>query len=138
MLASWWQYRGWRFVADMNGDGAVTMSDAPLWAQWVFFVPGDAVIAQFGTTSFGRFLELTPASFGSLTSAGISAVLWLLAIVLILNLPGLVLDILDPTYRQQKRERREAQRTRKRSGPSSRDGLAKRRERLEIRREPRF
>jgi hypothetical protein len=126
MQASWWQHRQWRFLADMNGDGVVTTTDVPLWAEWFFFLPGDSVIAQFGSTPFGRFLELTPASFGSATSAAISAPVWLLAISAAFCLPGFVLDIFDPTYRQQKREQREAQRARKR------------RERLTRRKPPRF
>jgi hypothetical protein len=143
MQVSWWQYRQWRFPADMNGDGVMTASDAPLLAQWLFFVPGDAVIALIGPLPIGRFLELTPASFGSTTSALISAALWLLAIYAAVGLPGLFMDIVDPTHRQQKRERREAQRARKRRARlmhrepqrfSRRDGGP----RVEPRREPRF
>jgi hypothetical protein len=64
MQASWWQHRQWKFLADTNGDGVVTTADVPLWAQWFFFLPGDAVISQFGSTSLGRFLELTRRALG--------------------------------------------------------------------------
>ena len=113
MQESWWQYRQWRFPADMSGDGVVTSGDVRLWAEWLFFIPGDAVIALIGPMPFGHFLELTPASFGSTTSALISAAVWLLAIYAAVCLPGFFMDLVDPTHRQQKREWRQAQRARK-------------------------
>lgn len=133
-MQAWWQYRQWRFLADMNGDGVVTSSDVPLWVEWFFFLPGDGVIAQFGSTPFGRFLELTPASFGSMTSAVISAAVWLLAMMAAFRLPIFLIDILDPTYRQQKREHRQAQRARRRPRFLRRHSAL----RVEERREPRF
>jgi hypothetical protein len=105
MQASWWQYRQWKFVTDMNGDGAFTASDISYWAHCLFFMPGDAVIALVGPTSLGRFLELTSVSIGSATSAWISAGIWVFGI---LYLYDLFLDCSDPTYRQQKRELRKA------------------------------
>jgi hypothetical protein len=141
MLTSWWQYRRWNFLADMNGDGLVTTSDAPLWLHWLFFLPGDAFIAQFGDTRLGTFLEVTPASFGSMTSAVLSVVLWLLAIGVVFYLPRFFVDILDPTSRQQRRERRAAQRARRRRAPLTQP-QPRRFERGELRfderREPRF
>jgi hypothetical protein len=109
MQSSWWAYRQWRFVADMNGDGSLTGSDLALWAEWLFYMPGDALIAQFGPTPIAASLALTPASFGSSTSAAISAVAWPLAIGVAFYLWGFLLDAGDPTYRQQKREKREAE-----------------------------
>lgn len=132
MQVTWWEYRQWRFLADMNADGLVTASDLPLWAKWWYFVPGDAVIAQFGTTKFGQFLELTPASLGSPTSAVISALLWLLALSLVIYLPVLFVDIVDPTSRKERRERRLARRERKREAR-----LASGRQRRFLRREER-
>jgi hypothetical protein len=114
MQVTWWEYRQWRFLADMNADGLVTASDLPLWAKFWYFLPGDAVIAQFGTTKLGQFLELTPASLGGPTSAVISALLWLLALGLVVYLPRLFVDIVDPTSRKERRERRQARRARKR------------------------
>src|ERR1700682_5829197 len=93
MQASWWHYRQWKFVVDMN----------------LFFMPGDAVIALIGPTRFGAMLELTPASFGSATSGWISAILWLLCVWAVFYLRLLILDCADPTYRQQRREWRKAQ-----------------------------
>ena len=60
-----------------------------------------------------RQLELTPASFGSPTSAALSAALWLAAVFVVFYLPRLFIDIVDPTSRQQRRERRQAQRARR-------------------------
>jgi hypothetical protein len=144
MLISWWQYRQWRFNADMSGDGVVTAADVPLWAEWAFYLPGDAIIAQFGATAFGRVLELTPGSFGTEISAMLSAAAWLLALATLVYLPRLFVDIMDPTSRQERIERRRAERTRKR-----RERLARRRAPrlhsrrvaplpVEERREPRF
>jgi hypothetical protein len=122
MQVTWWEYRQWRFLADMNADGLITASDLPLWAKWAFFVPGDALIAQFGTAKLGQFLELTPASFGSPISAALSAVLWLLALTLVIYLPAFFVDIVDPTSRKERRERRQVQRERKREAGLARSG----------------
>ena len=107
MQGAWWQYRHWQFAADMNGDGALTIADVGQWAHWLFFMPGDAFIAQFGPTSVGGFLELSQASFGGATSAWISGLGWLLAVCALVYLRGFLLDVVDPTYRQQKREWRQ-------------------------------
>jgi hypothetical protein len=146
MQASWWQYRQWRFNADMTGDGLVTPSDVPLWGEWLFYLPGDALIALFGDSRFGRFLELTPASLGTPTSAALSLAGWLVALIAVVYLPRLFIDILDPTSRQQRIEARRAKRERKR-----RERLARRKPLrlyfgfrrvaplpVEERREPRF
>jgi hypothetical protein len=142
MQVTWWQYRQWRFLADMNADGMVTASDLPLWIKWWFFVPGDAFIAQFGTTKFGQFLELTPASLGSPTSAALSALLWLFAAAVVFYVPRFFIDIFDPTARQQRRERRQAQRVRRRQARLARRAQPRswrrEEERLPERREPTF
>jgi hypothetical protein len=68
----------WQFIEramDMNGDGAVTVSDVGLWAKWMFGLPGDYVLIlvmrQFSTVA--HFLEVGPALLGGLLSWGISA-----------------------------------------------------------------
>ena len=108
MQASLWQQRAWQLVGDMNGDGAVNMADAGLWAQSVFFLPGDALIAQFGPTELGRAIGLTQGSFGGAMSAGLSAALWTLGVLAVIYAFWFVLDAIDPTYRQQQREMRQA------------------------------
>lgn len=144
MQASWWDYRQWRFVADMSGDGIVSLSDLPHWGHWLFYLPGDAFIALFGATRVGTFLELTPASFGGSTSAALSVALWLLGLAVAAYLPSLFIDIVDPTSRQERRERRQAQRETKRQARLARRAARRpppRRApplRYEERREPRF
>jgi hypothetical protein len=103
MQAQWWQYRDWKFATDMNRDGAFTPADISYWAHTLFFMPGDAIIALLGPTSFGGVLHLTPASFGSAISGAISAALWVFAILYLRNL---LLDCVDPTYRERERESR--------------------------------
>jgi hypothetical protein len=81
------------------------------WWQWLFFLPGNAFVARFGATDLGV--------------GWVSALLWLAALAAVIYLPGLLLDAVDPTYRQQRRERREAQKrmarkTRGRGKPGSR------------------
>jgi hypothetical protein len=137
MQGSWWTYRQWRFAADMNGDGVVSASDLPYWGPWIFFWPGDAFIALFGPTRLGRFLELSPASFGTPISAALSAALWLLALSAAWYLPRLFVDIVDPTSRQERRERRQAQRALKKQA-QRRSGTRARAPRMEERREPRL
>jgi hypothetical protein len=72
----------WQFVADMNGDGAVTISDVGLWLKWVFFAPGDALLLAFmqGLPGAALFLELNPRSVSGLLSGIISAGVWYLPI----------------------------------------------------------
>jgi hypothetical protein len=106
MRAPWWQYRQWKFVADMNGDGAFSASDISHWVLWLFFMPGDAVIAWIGPAWFARLLNLTSVGFGSATSGWISAALWVFGIWVVY----FFLDCGDPTYRQRQREAREAAR----------------------------
>ena len=110
MKNSWWQYRQWRFVADMNRDGAVTGGDVPHWFEWLFFMPGDALIALVGPTWLGPLLDLTPKSFGGGTSALLSVAAWLIALWMLFYLFLFVLDAADPTLRADWRERREAER----------------------------
>lgn len=87
---------------------ALTSGEVVLWAQRVFFMPGDAFIVHLGPTQLGAYLGLTQASLGSATSAWISAALWLLAVWAVHLVFGLVVDTIDPTYRQQRREERRA------------------------------
>lgn len=85
-----------------------TASDALLWLQWLFFLPGDAAIALIGPTSLGAMLQLTPASLGTGTAALLSVALWLLGIWLVFAAVRFVIDAIDPTFYEQRRERREA------------------------------
>src|SRR5918911_1072703 len=109
MQGPWWQFRQWRFVLDMDRDGAWTLADISWCAHWLLCLPGDLLIAIIGPTGLGHALGLTPADMGSPMSGWISAVLWVFGI---LYARDFILDCADPTYRQQQRERREAQKQR--------------------------
>lgn len=106
MQTSWWHHRLWKFAADMDRDGALTLSDAALWPQWLFYLPGDAAIALLGPTPIGTYFHLTPAHLGSSTSAWIAGALWFVAACLAVYFYGFMLHVIDPTLRQQRRERR--------------------------------
>jgi len=68
--------RQWQFVADMNGDGLITISDVGLWFKWLYFWPGDAVIYALMETPLGRFFEVSPASYSGAASGIISLFVW--------------------------------------------------------------
>ena len=101
-MSIWTNARMWAFVADMNGDGVVTISDVWLWFEWLYFYPGDGVVWVVGTAlpAAARFLEVTPASYGAASGSGIiSLLIW----------GGLILSILDelslsPVARAQREE----------------------------------
>ena len=52
--------RQWSFVADMNFDRVITVSDCWLWLKWLFYYPGDlAIQTVFGQLpGMVRFFEL--------------------------------------------------------------------------------
>lgn len=92
----------------MNRDGTVWIDDLRLWAEWLFFLPGDALIAYMGPTALGGMLQLTPASFGTSTPALLSTVLWLFGIWLLFAVVRFIIDAADPTFLAERRERRQA------------------------------
>lgn len=69
-------FRDWDFVADMNRDGFITISDVWLWCKWLFSYPGDAVLTVLIGSPFGDFFELSIAHFGGGFSFAVSMVLW--------------------------------------------------------------
>lgn len=98
MQGSWWQSQSW-------------WPWAQLWwerTQWLFFVPGNAFVAYVGPTELGASLNLTQVSAGSPAAAGLSAGLWLVIVCALFWLTGLIQDAVDPTYRQQQREAKQA------------------------------
>ena len=64
--------RQWEFVADMNFDGFVTISDIGLWWKWFFSYPGDLVVLLLTNNNIGRFFELSAADYGGMFSFLIS------------------------------------------------------------------
>lgn len=109
MTQSWWQHRQWRFIADMDRDGTVSRNDLWPWFEWLYLMPGDALIARIGPTPLGILLDLTPKSIGSPASAALSTALWFLAIWLVYAVWAFLVDAANPTYRAERRERRRAE-----------------------------
>jgi len=69
--------RLWSFEADMDQNGAITISDIWLWVDWLFFYPGDFLI--LGIMKFGdihTFFELSSNTFGNWFSGIISFIFW--------------------------------------------------------------
>ena len=64
------------FVADMNADGAFTISDIWEWFKWLYFAPGDLAAIALMNTSLGNFLEISTDTLGSGSSGVISFILW--------------------------------------------------------------
>ena len=77
MKESWGDYRPWDFVADMNMDGLITISDVWLWFKWLFFIPGDSLILFLGPSAVGRFFEMSPENYGGGFSFLMSASAWM-------------------------------------------------------------
>jgi len=71
--------RLWTFVADMNSDGAVTISDVWLWFKWLYFYPGDGMlyVAMKSTPALAQFFEMSSMSYGGGLSGTVSFFTWL-------------------------------------------------------------
>lgn len=78
--------RQWTFVADMTGNGTVTVSDFWLWIEWLYFWPGDGLIylVMKYAPAVAAFLELTPGKYSGPLSLFVSFGLWIVALVLLL------------------------------------------------------
>jgi hypothetical protein len=77
--------RRWAFVADMTGNGTVTISDFWLWIEWLYFWPGDGLIylvLKYAPAA-AAFLELNPGRYGGPLSLFVSFGLWIVAVVLL-------------------------------------------------------
>jgi hypothetical protein len=70
--------RTWVFIADMNYDGGVTISDLWLWFKWLYFYPGDALLllTMEILPSVSAFFEISQADFGGVFSGVISFFVW--------------------------------------------------------------
>lgn len=77
--------RPWRFVADMNFDGLVTVSDTWLWFKWLYFYPGDLLLLGLmrGAAPVAIFFEISDGSFGGEFSGVVSFFAWLVVFILV-------------------------------------------------------
>jgi len=87
--AAWMAFR-----QDMNSDGQLTLTDVWLWAEQVFFLPGDGFIWLMLSYAPGlaRFLEIGSGSYGGFFSAIVSVATWLFSLVMLGALYSIVLD----------------------------------------------
>jgi len=83
----------WTFVKDMNGDGAVTISDVWATVIWIVFAPGDAIILSVmsAAPAVARFLEID----GTWLFSWKSGVLSFFCIFIAFALYGALLDLLE-------------------------------------------
>ena len=74
--------RQWSFVADMNYNGLVTISDVWLWFKWLYFYPGDLFIylSVNSFPSFASFFEISYNDYSGFLSGVVSFVLYSIAI----------------------------------------------------------
>ena len=78
--------RLWLFEADMNFDGIVGLSDFWLWANWLFYYPGDALLKAIIDYAplVAETLEVSLQSFGSAAS-GLCSLAIALAITILIE-----------------------------------------------------
>ena len=70
--------RQWSFIADMNFDGLITISDIWLWVKWLYFYPGDffiSVLIEY-LPFIATFLELSSGDYGGLGSGFFSFIVF--------------------------------------------------------------
>jgi hypothetical protein len=72
--------RHWAFVADMNADYGVTISDVWLWIKWLYFYPGDMLmyVAMDSMPRLASFFEIGLDSYGGVASGLFSFFAWAL------------------------------------------------------------
>ena len=68
--------RLWSFVADMNFDGSISISDVWLWIKWLYFYPGDGLVYLLlnKAPSIASFFEMAISSYGGVFSGIVSLV----------------------------------------------------------------
>jgi hypothetical protein len=99
----------WKFVADMNLDGAVTISDVIAWLGWLFCYPGDTVIffLMARLPSLAQFFEIDYTSYHGWLSAFISLVVWMGVFLWCVLMP--LIYIADYKYKKAEAERKKTE-----------------------------
>jgi len=91
--------RQWLFVADMNHSGSVTISDIWLWFDWLYYWPGDSLIAMFMVIpDVARFFELTYNDYGGHLSGIVSFIMWCGVIIHALIYGALIFEFLRKEF----------------------------------------
>jgi len=75
---------GW----DANGDGAFTLGDVGLWADFVFRLPAKLAMLAIDDTSFGRFFEIDCSTGSGFLAGGFSFVVWAIVLLVVLSMLG--------------------------------------------------
>jgi len=77
--------RQWRFVSDMDHNGAITVDDVWSWLGWLYFYPGDVVLSLLINKfpAAAKFFDIYPDNYGGMLSFIISLIIWFGAINLI-------------------------------------------------------
>lgn len=78
--------RNWNLRRDMNFDGNFTISDVKLFAESVYFYPGDLIIKLINGTEIGAFLEISHKNYGGMLSALLSLAVWCIVGVLLFRI----------------------------------------------------
>ena len=90
-----------RLALDMDGDGALTLDDAravltrlPDWAAQAYFYPGDSFISFLlkydATLGLARHFEIKPEWYGGAFSGFISAVVWIVVLLVLVRAGGIM------------------------------------------------
>ena len=80
---------------DVTGDGVFTISDAGVWLNALFFLPGNKVLATLMETSLGRFFEMTPDWYGGWFSGIVSLAIWLIVLSIIGVIHNFIVGVND-------------------------------------------
>jgi hypothetical protein len=84
-----YEWRLWRFIADMNGDGFVTITDVWMWLKWLYFYPGDGLLylVEKVLPGVANFFEVSALTYGGGFSGIFSFFVWLILYVEATDLP---------------------------------------------------
>jgi hypothetical protein len=70
--------------ADINIDWVYTVSDLPLLIEWIYFAPGDGILwLLMQSDGLATSFELSQTSYGNWFSAIISALCWLIFMLIL-------------------------------------------------------
>jgi len=119
-------YRQWDWIADINGDGLITISDTWKWISWLYYYPGDYLIKFLSTnkSSFATFFEISPVDYGGTFSFLVSAIVWGFSLLMVFGIalavneativiPQSIKDFFNPSIRMKRKGERSDRREKK-------------------------